>query len=112
MSYFLSDALAQSSSAGAGSASDPLFTLLPLVLFAVVFYFLLIRPQTKRQKEHKRMVDALTRGDEVITMGGIAGRISDLGDNFVLVEIADGVQAKVRRAAIEAVLPKGSLKDL
>jgi preprotein translocase subunit YajC len=112
MSYFLSDALAQSSAAGAGSASDPLFTLLPLVLFAVVFYFLLIRPQTKRQKEHKRMVDALTRGDEVITMGGIAGRISDLGDNFVLVEIADGVQAKVRRAAIEAVLPKGSLKDL
>lgn len=110
MSYFLSDALAQSSAAG--SASDPLFTLLPLVLFAVVFYFLLIRPQTKRQKEHKRMVDALTRGDEVITMGGIAGRISDLGDNFVLVEIAEGVQAKVRRAAIEAVLPKGSLKDL
>ena len=112
MSYFLSDAMAQSAAAGAGSASDPLFTLLPLVLFAVVFYFLLIRPQTKRQKEHKRMVDALTRGDEVITMGGIAGRISDLGDNFVLVEIADGVQAKVRRAAIEAVLPKGSLKDL
>jgi preprotein translocase subunit YajC len=58
------------------------------------------------------MVDALTRGDEIITMGGIAGRISDLGDNFVLVEIAEGVQAKVRRAAIEAVLPKGSLKDL
>jgi preprotein translocase subunit YajC len=112
MSFLISDALAQTAGAGAGSAADPLFTLLPLVLFAVVFYFLLIRPQTKRQKEHKRMIDALKKGDEVVTMGGIAGRINELGDNFVLVEIADGVQAKVRRAAIEAVLPKGSLKDL
>ena len=112
MSFLISDALAQTPAAGAGSAADPLFTLLPLVLFAVVFYFLLIRPQTKRQKEHKRMIDALKKGDEVVTMGGIAGRINDLGDNFVLVEIADGVLAKVRRAAIEAVLPKGSLKDL
>ena len=112
MSFLISDANAQAAAAGAGSMSDPLFTLLPLVLFAVVFYFLLIRPQSKRQKEHKRMVDGLTKGDEVLTMGGIAGRVNDLGDNFVLVEIADGVQVKIRRAAVEAVLPKGSLKDL
>jgi len=112
MSFLISDANAQAAAAGAGSMSDPLFTLLPLVLFAVVFYFLLIRPQSKRQKEHKRMVDGLTKGDEVLTLGGIAGRVTDLGDNFVLVEIAEGTQVKVRRAAIDAVLPKGSLKDL
>ncbi len=112
MSFLISDANAQAAAAGAGSMSDPLFTLLPLLLFAVVFYFLLIRPQSKRQKEHKRMVDGLTKGDEVITVGGIAGRVTDLGDNFVLVEIAEGVQVKIRRAAVEAVLPKGSLKDL
>ncbi len=112
MSFLISDANAEAAAAGAGSMSDPLFTLLPLVLFAVVFYFLLIRPQSKRQKEHKRMVDGLTKGDEVITLGGIAGRVTDLGDNFVLVEIAEGTQVKVRRAAVDAVLPKGSLKDL
>jgi len=112
MSFLISDANAQAAAAGAGSMSDPLFTLLPLVLFAVVFYFLLIRPQSKRQKEHKRMVDGLTKGDEVLTLGGIAGRVTDLGDNFVLLEIAEGTQVKVRRAAVDAVLPKGSLKDL
>jgi preprotein translocase subunit YajC len=74
--------------------------------------FLLIRPQSKRQKEHKRMVEALAKGDEVVTMGGIAGRIADMGDNFAQVEVADGVQIKVRRAAVESVMPKGSLKDL
>lgn len=111
MSFLISDALAEAPAA-AGSAADPLFTLLPLVLFAVVFYFLLIRPQTKRQKEHKRMVDNLAKGDEVITLGGLAGRISDLGDNFVMIEIAEGVQVKNRRSAVEAVLPKGTLKDL
>jgi len=116
MSLLISDAMAQDAATAASAVTDPLLSLLPLVLFGVVFYFLLIRPQAKRQKEHKRMIDALTKGDEVVTMGGLAGRITDLGDNFVQVEIADGVpngvQVKVRRAAIEAVLPKGSLKDL
>jgi preprotein translocase subunit YajC len=111
MSLFISDALAQATDAAA-AGGDPLLSLLPLVLFAVVFYFLLIRPQAKRQKEHKRMVDALAKGDEVVTMGGIAGRVTDLGDNFALVEIADGVQIKVKRGAVESVLPKGSLKEL
>jgi len=120
MSLLIADAMAQdaaTAASAASAASDPLLmNLLPLVLFGVVFYFLLIRPQATRQKEHKRMIDALTKGDEVVTMGGLAGRITDLGDNFVQVEIADGVpngvQVKVRRAAIEAVMPKGSLKDL
>jgi preprotein translocase subunit YajC len=87
-------------------------TLLPLALFAVVFYFLLIRPQAKRQKEHKKMVDSLAKGDEVVTVGGMGVRIADIGDNFLLLEVAEGVQVKVRRGAVESVLPKGTLKDL
>ncbi|NCA70593.1 MAG: preprotein translocase subunit YajC [Sphingobacteriia bacterium] len=110
MSFFISDALAQGEATA--SAGDPFLALLPLVLFAVVFYFLLIRPQAKRQKEHRKMVDSLTKGDEVVTIGGIAGRITDLGDNFAQVEIADGVAVKIRRAAVESVLPKGTLKEL
>jgi len=112
MSLFVSDALAQTGTAPAGSAGDPIMALLPLVLFAVVFYFLLIRPQAKRQKEHKKMVDALTKGDEIITVGGIAGRVTDIGENFALLEVADGVQVKIRRAAVESTLPKGTLKEL
>ncbi len=110
MSFFLSDALAQT--APAADTGSTLMALLPLVLFAVVFYFLLIRPQAKRQKEHQQMIDALTKGDEIVTVGGIAGRVMELGDNFALVEIADGVQVKIRRTTVESVLPKGSLKDL
>jgi preprotein translocase subunit YajC len=112
MSFVIADAWAEAPAAGTAGGADPLISLLPLILFAVVFYFLLIRPQSKRQKEHKRMVEALAKGDEVVTMGGIAGRIADLGDNFITVEVADGVQVKIRRAAVESVLPKGSLKDL
>jgi len=112
MNFFISDAFAQAPAAGAPTAADPLMTMLPLLLFGVVFYFLLIRPQSKRQKEHKRMIEALAKGDEVVTMGGIAGRIADMGENFLLLEVADGVQVKIRRAAVEAVVPKGSLKEL
>lgn len=112
MSLFISDALAEGAAAGASAATDPLISLLPLVLFAVVFYFLLIRPQAKRQKAHKRMIESLGKGDEIVTAGGIAGRISDLGDNFIQLEVADGVQVKIRRVAVESVLPRGSLKDL
>ena len=114
MSFLIPDALAEvpAAAANAGPVPDSLLTLLPLVLFAVVFYFLLIRPQSKRQKEHQKLINALAKGDEVVTVGGLAGRVADLGDNFVLLEIAEGVQVKVRRPAVEAVMPKGSLKDL
>jgi preprotein translocase subunit YajC len=109
----ISEAWAEGAAATGGATTvDTLMGLLPLVLFGVVFYFLLIRPQAKRQKEHKRMVDALGKGEEVIVAGGIAGRITDIGENFVQVEVADGVQLKIRRAAVESVLPKGSLRDL
>jgi preprotein translocase subunit YajC len=109
MSFFISDALAQDAAA---SQQGGLIGLLFPVGLVVLLYFLMIRPQVKRQKEHKKMVEALAKGDEVVTMGGVAGRISDMGENFVLVEIADGIQVKVRRQAVESVLPKGSLKEL
>lgn len=110
MSFFISDALAEAAPAAAGQG-DP-FALPLLVIFGVVLYFIMIRPQVKRQKEHKKMVEALSKGDEVVTSGGIAGKIIDLGENFILLEIAEGTEVKIRRLAVESVLPKGSLKEL
>ena len=84
--------------------------LMPIALIAVMYFFM-IRPQMKRQKEHKGMLDKLSRGDEVITSGGVAGVVTDIGDNFVTVEIADNVRVRVQKAAIGNVLPKGTLKS-
>lgn len=109
MSFFISDAMAQAEGAPAG---DPLLGLLFPIGLIVILYFLMIRPQIKRQKEHKKLVESLGKGDEVVTMGGLAGRIMELGDNFAQVEVAENVVIKIRRQAVEAVLPKGSLKDL
>ena len=78
----------------------------------IILYFFMIRPQVKRQKEHKKLVEALAKGDEVQTMGGMMGKITDIGENFVKIEVADKVVVTVRRSAIEAVMPKGSLKEL
>lgn len=82
-----------------------------LAIFFAVFFFLVIRPQMKRAKEHRSMVSALGKGDEVITSGGLAGRIDDVSDSFITVEIADGVRVKVQKQAVTAVLPKGTLKS-
>jgi preprotein translocase subunit YajC len=76
----------------------------------VVFYFLLIRPQTKRAKEHKQMVEALKKGDEVVTGGGVLGRITDVGDNFLQVEVADGVQLRLQKHSVASLMPKGTIK--
>ena len=84
--------------------------LLPIILIAVM-YFLMIRPQMKRAKEHKGMLDKLSKGDEVITSGGIAGTVTDIGDNFITVEVADNVRVRVQKAAVGNVLPKGTLKS-
>jgi preprotein translocase subunit YajC len=108
-SLFISDAAAQ---AGAPAASNPMSALLLPVLLIVVFYFLLIRPQQKKQKEHRQMIDALATGTEVVTGGGVLGKVTDLGEQFVTVEIADGVQVKVQRHSIAAVLPKDTLKNV
>jgi preprotein translocase subunit YajC len=110
MSFFISDAMAEG--AAAAGQGDAFINFLPLVIFGVVLYFLMIRPQVKRQKEHKKMVDALSKGDEVVTTGGMAGKITDMGENFILVEIAEGTEVRIRRQAIDSVLPKGSLKEL
>lgn len=84
--------------------------MLPLVLMFVVLYFIMIRPQMKKQKEHKAMIDALAKGDEVVIGGGVLGRVAKLGDSFVHVEVANGVELQVQRAAVIQVLPKGTFK--
>ena len=91
---------------GAGMMSTLLF---PIILIAIM-YFLMIRPQMKRQKEHRAMLDKLGKGDEVITNGGIAGTVTEIGENFISVEIASGVQVRIQKGAIASVLPKGTLK--
>jgi preprotein translocase subunit YajC len=108
MDWLISTAQAQ---AAGGGAANPLLQMLPLVLIFVVFYFLLIRPQAKRAKEHKAMVAAMGVGDEVVTSGGILGKVTESGDQFLTVEIASGVQVKVQRHTITTVLPKGTLKN-
>jgi len=91
---------------------DPIMSFLPLIVIFVVFYFLIIRPQTKRAKETKKMQEALQKGDEVITASGQVGKVTKISEQYVSVEIADGVESVFQRGAIQAVLPKGSLKDL
>ena len=107
MSFFISEAWAQADAAGGGG----LIGILPMILIFVVFYFLLIRPQQKRAKEHKAMVAELSKGDEVVTNGGTLGKITDVDENFVTVEIAEGVNVKVQRMAISQMMPKGTVKS-
>ena len=102
---------AHAQAAGGQPQGMGLTTLLFPVILIAIMYFLMIRPQMKRQKEHKAMLEKIKRGDEVLTNGGIAGRVDDLGENFVTVEIADGVKVKLQKHAISAVLPKGTLKS-
>jgi preprotein translocase subunit YajC len=97
--------------APAAGAPNPIMTFLPLILLFAVFYFLMIRPQMKRQKEHKNMVAALSKGDEVVTNGGIAGKVDEVGESFITVEIAPNVKIKLQKGAVQQVLPKGSLKS-
>ena len=108
MSFFISDAMAQSPA----PAGDGGMSIIFLIGMFVIMYFFLIRPQVKRQKEHKAMVGALKKGDEIQTMGGLMGKITEMGDNFMKVEVADNVVVTVRKASVEAVMPKGSLKEL
>ena len=109
MGFFIQDAWAQGA---AGAGSDPWLSLLPLVVIFVVFYFLLIRPQQKRQKEHQDMVSKLSAGDEVVTAGGVVGKVTEVKDSFIRVEISNGVQVVVQRHTIGAVVPRGTLKNI
>ena len=104
-------AQAAGQAAPGGLFGGGLLGMLPMIAIIGVMYFLMIRPQMKRAKEHKAMLEKLSRGDEVITNGGIAGTVTDLGDSFVSVEIADNVRIRVQKGAIANVLPKGTLKS-
>ena len=109
---FISSAFAQTAPAAAagGDMQSSLMGMLPLVLMFVVLYFVMIRPQMKKAKEHKTMVESLSKGDEVVTAGGVLGKVSKLGDSFLGLEIANGVEVQIQRSAVVQVLPKGSLK--
>jgi preprotein translocase subunit YajC len=107
---FISQAIAQTAPAATGDTQSSLLSLLPLVLMFVVLYFIMIRPQMKRQKEHKAMVEALAKGDEVVTAGGVLGRVSKLGETYLSIEVSNGIELQVQRTAVVQVLPKGTLK--
>jgi preprotein translocase subunit YajC len=110
MNFFISDAMAQTApQQSMGGGLEGLILPIALLLF---LYFFLIRPQMKRQKEHQKLVSGLAKGDEVQTEGGMMGKVTDLGENFAKVEIAPGVEVKIRRQAVLAVMPKGTLKEL
>ena len=106
---FISNAYAQAAGGGTGGS---LISFLPIILMFVVLYFLMIRPQMKRQKEQKAMIDALGKGDEVITAGGILGKITKAGDAYVTIEIADGTDVVIQKASVTMLLPKGTIKSI
>jgi preprotein translocase subunit YajC len=106
---FISNAYAQTSAA---SVEASLMGYLPIVLMLIVLYFLMIRPQMKRQKEQKSMMEALTKGDEVVTAGGILGKVTKVSDAYLTLEIADGTDVVVQKAAVSTLLPKGTIKSL
>ena len=105
---FISNAYAQT----AAGADGGLMSFLPIILMFVVLYFLMIRPQMKRQKEQKAMMEALAKGDEVVTAGGILGKITKVTDAYVTLEIADGTEVTLQKVAVTTLLPKGTIKSL
>jgi preprotein translocase subunit YajC len=108
---FISEAIAQTTApAAGGSTESSLLGMLPLVLMFVVLYLVMIRPQMKRQKEHKAMIEALAKGDEVVTSGGLLGRVSKMGETYVTLDVGNNVELQVQRSAVVQVLPKGTIK--
>jgi len=110
MSFFISQAYAEGAAPAAAQGSDPLTTVLFFVGMIAIFYFLLIRPQQKRAKEHRKMVADIGTGDEVVTNGGILGKIIELNEQYITLEIAADVNVRIQRSAVSTVLPKGSLE--
>ena len=114
MNFLISEAWAEAPAAAAGAPAQgsPFVTLIMLGVLFAAFYFILIRPQAKRAKEHKSMIAALAKGDEIVTVGGMLGKVTNLGDGYVTVSIADGVEVKVQRQAVQTILPKGTIKSV
>jgi preprotein translocase subunit YajC len=110
MSFFISDAMAQAA-APAQQGGDPITSFLFLGGLFLIMYLLIIRPQSKRMKEHKSMVSALAKGDEIVTNGGILGKITAVGEGFLTVEVADGVSLKIQKDMVASLMPKGTIKD-
>jgi preprotein translocase subunit YajC len=111
---FISEAFAQAAPAATAAADSSPFGgitgMLPILLMFVVLYFVMIRPQMKRQKEHRTMIEALGKGDEVVTTGGMLGKVTKMGESFLTIEIASGVEIQVQRSAVVQVMPKGTVK--
>ena len=110
LGFFVSDAWAQAAPAQAPQSGLSFF--LPMVVLIALMYFLMIRPQQKRQKELKQMIDSLTAGNEVVTGGGILGKVTDVGEQFLTVEISDGVRVKIQKHSVAAVLPKDTIRNV
>ena len=109
---FISRAYAQAAGGAAPGGTDMLTTLLPMIAIFVVFYFLLIRPQQRKAKENRAMLETLQKGDEVVTAGGVVGKITKLTDSYIVLEITENVEINVQRQAIQLLLPKGTIKNL
>ncbi|RJS92337.1 preprotein translocase subunit YajC [Salinisphaera sp. Q1T1-3] len=109
MDFLIPAAYAQSGGAEGGSIIP---TVLMVVVFFVFMYFMIIRPQMKRQKEHKQLLESLDKGSEIVTAGGLAGRIRQVGENFLVVEVADGIEVRVQKSSVTSVVPKGTIESL
>lgn len=107
LSFFISDAMAE----GAESSGADALGFIPLIIIFIIFYFLIIRPQVKRAKEHKKLTESISKGDEVITGGGLLGKVIDVNDNFVSLEISEGTVVKVQRQSVSSLVPKGTVKS-
>lgn len=110
MSFFISDAIADAGAAATQQA-DPLASLILPIGLVVLFYFFLIRPQSKRQKEHRKMINDLQKGEEVITSGGILGKVTSINDDFITLEIAKDTSLKIQKSAVQSIMPKGTIKE-
>jgi preprotein translocase subunit YajC len=112
MSFFISSAYGQAADAAAAPAPNPLINFVFLGGFVIIFYFLIWRPQSKRAKEHKTLVESLSKGDEIMTNSGILGKINKVDELYVAVQVADNVELKMQKSAIAAILPKGTIKSI
>lgn len=111
MNFFISDAIAEGTAQSA-QQGDPLMGLLLPIGLVVLFYFFLIRPQSKRAKEHRQMVEAIGKGDEVVTSGGVLGKVVDIKENFISIEISKDITVNVQKNMVSTLMPKGTIKDL
>lgn len=110
MSFFISDAMAAANTTA--QQGDGMYPMFMIAVIFVLFYFMLIRPQNKRQKEHRKMIEELKKGDEIVTSGGILAKVIDINDQYLKVSLSENVDIRIQRGAVSSVLPKGTMKSL